>query len=72
MKAVTEKAYTPLNFADPKTGEGIGWEYAAFHNTLSPDAALGTVRDLWADRLTLLTDFISACFAEGTDPSARR
>jgi polar amino acid transport system substrate-binding protein len=27
--AVTENAYTPLNFADPKTGEGIGWEYDA-------------------------------------------
>ena len=25
VKAVTENAYTPLNFADPKTGEGIGW-----------------------------------------------
>ena len=29
VKAVTENAYTPLNFADPKTGEGIGWEYDA-------------------------------------------
>jgi hypothetical protein len=27
--AVTENAYTPLNFADPKTGQGIGWEYDA-------------------------------------------
>ncbi|WP_404400248.1 transporter substrate-binding domain-containing protein [Pelagibacterium halotolerans] len=25
--AVTENAYTPLNFADPETGEGIGLEY---------------------------------------------
>ena len=25
--AVTENAYVPLNFADPKTGEGIGFEY---------------------------------------------
>ena len=25
--AVTENAYTPLNFADPKSGKGIGWEY---------------------------------------------
>ena len=31
VKAVTENAYTPLNFADPKTGEGIGWEYDAFN-----------------------------------------
>jgi polar amino acid transport system substrate-binding protein len=29
--AVTENAYTPLNFADPKTGEGIGWEYDAMN-----------------------------------------
>ncbi|HHG90263.1 MAG TPA: transporter substrate-binding domain-containing protein [Devosia sp.] len=29
--AVTENAYTPLNFADPETGEGIGWEYDAFN-----------------------------------------
>jgi len=27
--AVTENAYLPLNFADPKTGAGIGWEYDA-------------------------------------------
>jgi polar amino acid transport system substrate-binding protein len=26
---VTENAYTPLNFADPATGKGIGWEYDA-------------------------------------------
>jgi polar amino acid transport system substrate-binding protein len=29
--AVTENAYTPLNFADPNTGQGIGWEYDAFN-----------------------------------------
>ena len=28
--AVTENAYVPLNFADPKDGKGIGWEYDAF------------------------------------------
>jgi polar amino acid transport system substrate-binding protein len=27
--AVTENAFTPLNFVDPKTGKGIGWEYDA-------------------------------------------
>ena len=27
--AVTENAFFPLNFADPKTGKGIGWEYDA-------------------------------------------
>ncbi len=31
VTAVTENAYTPLNFADPKTGQGIGWEYDAFN-----------------------------------------
>ena len=29
IRAVTENAYPPLNFADPKTGDGIGWEYDA-------------------------------------------
>src|SRR5690606_33983741 len=29
IRAVTENAYPPLNFADPATGEGIGWEYDA-------------------------------------------
>ena len=27
--AVTENAYTPLNFVDPATGESVGWEYDA-------------------------------------------
>jgi polar amino acid transport system substrate-binding protein len=27
--AVTENAYTPLNFVDPATGEAVGWEYDA-------------------------------------------
>mgnify|MGYP001041292100 FL=1 len=31
IRTVTENAYTPLNFADPATGEGIGWEYDAFN-----------------------------------------
>jgi polar amino acid transport system substrate-binding protein len=29
VNAVTENAYTPLNFVDPKTGQAIGWEYDA-------------------------------------------
>jgi polar amino acid transport system substrate-binding protein len=29
VSAVTENAYTPLNFVDPKTGEAVGWEYDA-------------------------------------------
>ncbi len=31
VHAVTENAYTPLNFVDPKTGKGIGWEYDCFN-----------------------------------------
>ena len=27
--AVTENAYTPLNFEDPATGQAMGWEYDA-------------------------------------------
>ncbi len=29
IQAVTENAYTPLNFVDPATGEAVGWEYDA-------------------------------------------
>jgi ABC-type amino acid transport substrate-binding protein len=29
IEAVTENAYTPLNFVDPKTGQAVGWEYDA-------------------------------------------
>ncbi len=29
IRAVTENAYTPLNFVDPATGEAMGWEYDA-------------------------------------------
>ena len=29
IKAVTENAYTPLNFVNPKTGQAMGWEYDA-------------------------------------------
>jgi len=29
VRAVTENAYTPLNFVDPATGEEVGWEYEA-------------------------------------------
>ena len=29
INAVTENAYTPLNFVDPKTGQAMGWEYDA-------------------------------------------
>ena len=29
VAAVTENAYTPLNFVDPTTGKAVGWEYDA-------------------------------------------
>ena len=29
VAAVTENAYTPLNFVDPVTGKAVGWEYEA-------------------------------------------
>ncbi|MFZ2357931.1 MAG: transporter substrate-binding domain-containing protein [Anaerolineae bacterium] len=29
VEAVTENAYMPLNFVDPKTGQAVGWEYDA-------------------------------------------
>ena len=29
VAAVTENAYTPLNFVDPATGKAVGWEYDA-------------------------------------------
>ncbi|MFN7286252.1 MAG: substrate-binding periplasmic protein [bacterium] len=55
--AATENAYYPLNFADPKTGQGIGWEYDAFNEIakrlnakvdwklVSWDATIQAVRD---------------------------
>nr|WP_314255932.1 transporter substrate-binding domain-containing protein [uncultured Devosia sp.] len=33
--AVTENSYVPLNFADPATGEGIGFEYDLFNEIAS-------------------------------------
>lgn len=55
--AVTENAYFPLNFADPKSGQGIGWEYDAVNEmakrlnakvewkTTSWDTMIQAVRD---------------------------
>ena len=31
VTVVTENAYPPLQFVDPKTGEAIGWEYDAMN-----------------------------------------
>jgi polar amino acid transport system substrate-binding protein len=55
--AVTENAYTPLNFVDPKTGKAMGWEYDAVNEiakrlgakvewkTCSWDTMIQAVRD---------------------------
>jgi polar amino acid transport system substrate-binding protein len=72
VKAVTENAYTPLNFADPKTGQGIGWEYDAFNeiakrlnlkvewNLASWDTMIQAVRegqfDVGMDGITITPD----------------
>ncbi|HVY50894.1 MAG TPA: transporter substrate-binding domain-containing protein [Devosia sp.] len=57
IQAVTENAYMPLNFADPKTGQGIGWEYDAVNeigkrlnakiqwNTMAWDPMIQAVHD---------------------------
>lgn len=55
--AVTENAYPPLNFVNPKTGKGEGWEYDAVNeigkrlnakivwNLISWDAMIQAIRD---------------------------
>lgn len=55
--AVTEDAYMPLNFVDPKTGKSVGWEYDAVNeigkrlnakiewNLSSWDTMIQSVRD---------------------------
>jgi polar amino acid transport system substrate-binding protein len=57
IRAVTENAYVPLNFVDPKTGKAVGWEYDAVNeigkrlnakivwNTTSWDTMIQAVRD---------------------------
>ena len=57
IRAVTENAYTPLNFVDPKTGKAVGWEYDAVNeigkrlnakiawNVTSWDTMIQAVRD---------------------------
>src|SRR3569833_314710 len=57
IHAVTENAYPPFNFADPKTGQGIGWEYDAINeigkrlnakvnwNTMSWDTMIQALHD---------------------------
>jgi polar amino acid transport system substrate-binding protein len=39
IRAVTENAYTPLNFVDPKTGKAVGWEYDAVNEIVRRLAA---------------------------------
>jgi polar amino acid transport system substrate-binding protein len=57
IRAVTENAFTPLNFVDPKTGKAMGWEYDAVNeiarrlnakivwNICSWDTMIQAVRD---------------------------
>ena len=57
IRAVTENAFTPLNFVDPKTGTAMGWEYDAVNeigkrlnakivwNICSWDTMIQAVRD---------------------------
>jgi polar amino acid transport system substrate-binding protein len=57
VAAVTENAYTPLNFVDPATGKAVGWEYDAVNEicrrlncavdwkTSSWDAMIPAVKD---------------------------
>ena len=57
VRAVTENAFTPLNFVDPKTGKAGGWEYDAVNeigkrlnakiawNIISWDTMIQAVRD---------------------------
>ncbi len=57
IRAVTENAFTPLNFVDPKTGKAGGWEYDAVNeigrrlnakvawNITSWDTMIQAVRD---------------------------
>jgi polar amino acid transport system substrate-binding protein len=57
VRAVTENAFTPLNFVDPKTGKAMGWEYDAVNeiarrlnaklvwNICSWDTMIQAVRD---------------------------
>ncbi len=69
VSAVTENAYTPLNFVDPKTGEAVGWEYDAVNemcrrlncqvewNTTAWDTMISAVRegqfDIGMDGITI-------------------
>jgi len=69
IKAVTENAYPPLNFVDPKTGQAGGWEYDAVNeigkrlnakiewNTSSWDTMIQAVRsgqfDVRMDGITI-------------------
>lgn len=69
IHAVTENAYYPLNFADPKTGEGIGLEYDVINeiakrlnakvewNLVAWDVMIESVRtgqfDVGADGITI-------------------
>lgn len=72
IRAVTENAYYPLNFADPETGEGIGLEYDVINeiaqrlnakvewNLVAWDVMIESVRtgqfDVGADGITITAE----------------
>lgn len=72
IHAVTENAYYPLNFADPKTGEGVGLEYDVINeiakrlnakvewNLVAWDVMIESVRngqfDIGADGITITAE----------------
>ena len=72
VQAVTENAYTPLNFVDPATGKAVGWEYDAMEeicrrlncvvewNIIGWDAMIAAVAegqyDIGMDGITITED----------------
>lgn len=55
--AVTENAYTPLNFVDPDTGEGVGFEYDAFNDIAQRlNATVQWELFGWPDMLTAVSE----------------
>ena len=73
--AVTENAYTPLNFADPKTGKGIGWEYDAMNEIAKRlDAKVDWKTSSWDVMIQAVHDgqYDIGMTASPSTPSARR
>jgi ABC-type amino acid transport substrate-binding protein len=67
--AVTENAFLPLNFADPKTGKGISWEYDAVNEIgkgFIGDDAYGFIFKKGSDLAKPFNGAIASMKAEGT------